>query len=72
MLPPLDEAKNRRDAALQAWRHELKLLNIYESGTQEWERQRVNMQNARVTYSAAANEYIQMLVRTKRPDEGAA
>jgi hypothetical protein len=71
-MPTIEEVKNRRDAALQWWRHEFKLLNPCEPGSHEWERQRINVANASAVYSAAADEYTEMLVQTDRPKHGAA
>ena len=61
----IDEAKTRRDAALQAWRHELKLLKVCEPGSPRWEQQFIALENARAVYSAAANEYAEMLVKAE-------
>ena len=71
-MPTIEEAKNRRDAALQTWRHELKLLKLCEPGSPLWEQQRIAVENARSLYSKAADEYTEMLVKTERPDQGAA
>ncbi len=71
-MPTIEEAKNRRDAALQTWRHELKLLRLCKPGSPQWKQQQIAVENARATYSAAADEYTEMLVKTERPDQGAA
>ncbi len=68
----IDEAKTRRDAALQAWRHELKLLKVCEPGSPQWERQFIALENARAAYSATADEYTERLVKTDPPKYGAA
>ena len=69
-MPTIEEAENRRDAALQAWRHELKLLNIYEHGSPQWEQQRIAVENTRSAYSDAADQYTDMLVKTERREDG--
>ena len=71
-MPTIDEVKKRRDEALQAWRREFKLLNFYEPGSPQWRRQRMAVENARFAYSQAANEYLEMLTKTERRDQGAA
>ncbi len=63
-MPTIDEAKARRDAALEALRHELRLLKLCEPGSPEWERQQIAVENAGANYRKAVNEYTEMLTQS--------
>lgn len=71
-LSPIDDAKKRRDAALQAWRHEFQLLKACKPGSSKWLKQNIAVTSARAEYSKAAEEYLEMLVKPDRPKHGAA
>jgi hypothetical protein len=70
-MPAIEKAKDRRDAALQAWRHELKLLKVCEPGSPQWEQQQIAVENAAAVYSSADDEYTEMLVQTDPPKHSA-
>ena len=71
-MSPLEEAKSRRDAALQAWRDELKLLKVCEPGSPQWEQQQIAVENTGTAYSSADDEYTKRLIQVDRPKDGAA
>ena len=71
-MSPIDEAKKRRDAALQAWRREFQRLKSLKPGSSKWLKQNIGVTRARAEYSKAADEYMEMLVDEDRPEHGAA
>jgi len=71
-MPTIDEAKNRRDAALSAWRRELGLLKLCDPGSTEWHLQRSVVENARAAYSRAAQAYMEILLKPDHPKQNLA
>jgi hypothetical protein len=69
-MPTIEKAKDRRDAAFQSWRHELKLLKVCEPDSPQWEQQQIAVENAAAVYSSADDQYTKMLVQTDRPKDG--
>jgi hypothetical protein len=71
-VPTIDEAKDCRDAALRAWRHELGLLKFCEPHSAEWKERRKAVENARASYSKAAKAYMEILLKPDRPKQESA
>lgn len=60
-MPTIQDAKNRRDEALQHWRHELRLLEGLRARSAKWDKQRNAVERARSNYDEAVAEYLDML-----------
>jgi hypothetical protein len=71
-MPTIDEAKDCRDAALRAWRHELGLLKLCEPNSPEWKERRSAVENARTAYSKAAQAYMEILLNPDHPNQESA
>ena len=62
-MPTVQDAKNRRDLALQKWRHELRLFQRLQPGSPEWEEQGRAVDQARARYEKVTAEYLDILTR---------
>ncbi|PYT13522.1 MAG: hypothetical protein DMG59_20230 [Acidobacteria bacterium] len=71
-MPAVQDAKNRRDAALQKWRRELRLFQTLPHGSPEWEEQGRAVEQARARYDKLTAEYLDILTRVESSKHGAA
>jgi len=71
-MPTVQDAKKRRDVALQKWRRELRLFQALPHGSPEWEEQGRAVEQARGRYDKLTAEYLDILTRADPPKHGAA
>jgi hypothetical protein len=71
-MPTIQDAKTRRDDALQSWRHELHLMERMQTHSPAWEKQRKLVEAARHRYDRASMQYLDLLTGALPPKRGAA
>ena len=71
-MPTIQNAKLRRDEALEDWRHQLRLLEKLRANSPKWQEQWSVIEAARDRYDRTAMHYLDLLTGAEPPKHGAA
>ena len=71
-MSTIQNARIRRDEALQDWRREVSRLERLRTHSPKWEKQWTVVEAARDRYDKAAMQYLDLLTGAEPPKQGAA